>query len=66
MTHDWIQSLSESIRYIEDHLTVEIRLEDVSCRSYSSSSHFQLVFHLVIGMTVGEYIRLQTAESGGA
>jgi len=54
---NWIQSLSEAIRYIEEHLADDIRLEDVSCRSYSSSSHFQLVFHLIIGMTVGEYIR---------
>lgn len=54
---DWIPCLSKAIAYIEQHLTDEINLDEVSKESYSSSSHFQLVFHLVMGMTIGEYIR---------
>ncbi len=38
-------------------MTDEINIEKISCESYTSSSHFQLVFHLVMGMTIGEYIR---------
>ncbi len=54
---NWIQSLSRAIHYIENHLTNDIKIDDVSYQAYTSSSHFQLIFHVVIGITVGEYIR---------
>ena len=54
---NWIQSLSKSIQYIEDHLTDRISIDEISKQAYTSGSHFQLLFHLVFGMTVGEYIR---------
>jgi AraC-like DNA-binding protein len=54
---NWIQCLSEAIQYIEKHLTVEINTDEISGKAYSSSSHFQLIFHLVTGMTIGDYIR---------
>ena len=54
---NWIQSLSKAIHYIENHLTEDINIEDVAHHAYTSSSHFQLIFHVIIGMTVGEYIR---------
>lgn len=54
---NWIQCLSEAIHYIEKHLTNDINIDEVSNRANSSSSHFQFVFHVVMGMTIGEYIR---------
>ncbi|MCL2284734.1 MAG: AraC family transcriptional regulator, partial [Firmicutes bacterium] len=54
---NWIQCLSNAIQFIEKHLTNEINIDEVSSQTYTSSSHFQLIFHLVMGMTVGEYIR---------
>ena len=54
---DWIQCLSNALGYIEEHLTDEIVIDDISKHSYSSPSHFQLIFHLVMGITIGEYIR---------
>ncbi len=54
---NWIQSLSRAIYYIENHLTDDINIDNVSYQAYTSSSHFQLIFHMVIGITVGEYIR---------
>jgi AraC-like DNA-binding protein/Ca2+-binding EF-hand superfamily protein len=54
---NWIQCLSKSIQYIEDHLTDNISIDEISNQAYTSSSHFQLLFHLVFGITVGEYIR---------
>jgi AraC-like DNA-binding protein len=54
---NWIQGLSKAIDYIEKHLTDDISIEDVACQAYTSSSHFQLIFHVVTGITVGEYIR---------
>ena len=54
---NWIQCLSKAIDYIENHLTDDINIDEISTQSYTSGSHFQLVFHLVLGMTIGEYIR---------
>jgi len=54
---NWIQCLSKSIQYIEEHITDRISIDDIANQAYTSSSHFQLLFHLVFGMTVGEYIR---------
>ncbi len=54
---NWMHCLSTAIRYMESHLTDELSLEEVSRQAMTSNSHFQLLFHLVMGMTVGEYIR---------
>ncbi|MCL2362513.1 MAG: AraC family transcriptional regulator [Defluviitaleaceae bacterium] len=54
---NWIQNLSNAINYIEKNLTTDIAMEDVSNHAYSSNSHFQRIFHLVMGLTIGEYIR---------
>ena len=54
---EWIANLSKAIGYIEDNLTNDINLNDISRQAYSSSSHFQRIFHLVTGLTVGEYVR---------
>ena len=54
---DWIQGLSKAIRYIEDNLTGDLPVEEVARQAFASSAHFQFVFHVVTGMTIGEYIR---------
>jgi AraC-like DNA-binding protein len=54
---NWIQSLSRAIDIIEKNLTNELSIDELASQVYTSSSHFQLVFHLVMGITVGEYIR---------
>lgn len=54
---NWIQSLSKAIQYIENNLTNDICIDEVANHAYTSSSHFQLIFHVVMGMTIGDYIR---------
>ena len=54
---NWIQGLSKAIQFIENNLTNDIGVDEIASQAYTSSSHFQLVFHVVMGMTVGEYIR---------
>ena len=54
---NWIHTLSKAIQYIEAHLTANITVNQVAKRAYVSTSHFQLIFHVVMGVTVGEYIR---------
>ena len=54
---NWIQNLSKTVDFIEENLTSNICIDEVSRNAYSSSSHFQLIFHVVMGVPVGEYIR---------
>jgi AraC-like DNA-binding protein len=60
---NWIQCLSKAIDYIEKHLTDDISIDEISNKAFASNSHFQLIFHLVMGMTVGEYIRNRRLSS---
>lgn len=54
---DWIGSLTGAISYVEDNLTEDLSVDDVARHVYTSSSHFQFLFHVVTGITIGEYIR---------
>ena len=54
---NWIQSLSVAINFIEKHLTEDISVDKVAKHACSSSPHFQMIFHMVMGITIGEYIR---------
>lgn len=54
---DWITGIQKAIDYIEEHLLEEIDYKDVAAQSFSSSYHFQRVFSVLCGFTLGEYIR---------
>ena len=56
---DWITGMQKAIDYIEANLTEEIDYEKVAAESFSSSYHFQRVFSILCGYTLGEYIRLR-------
>ncbi len=36
---NWIQSLSRAIQYMEDHLTEDISIDDISCQAFTSSRY---------------------------
>ena len=63
---DWITGLQKAIDYIEANLTEAIDYEKVAAESYSSSYHFQRVFSILCGYTLGEYIRLRRLSLAGA
>ena len=63
---DWITGMQKAIDYIEAHLTEEIDYERVAAESFSSSYHFQRVFSILCGYTLGEYIRLRRLTLAGA
>ena len=54
---DWITGIQRAIDYIEGNLTETIDYEEVAKQCYSSSYHFQRVFSILCGFTLGEYIR---------
>ena len=63
---DWIIGLQKAIDYIEDNLTENIDYDIVAAQSFSSSYHFQRVFSILCGFTVGEYIRKRRLSLAGA
>jgi len=54
---EWIAGIQRAIDYIEDHIAEELDYEAISRESFSSSFHFQRVFSILCGYTLGEYIR---------
>jgi len=62
---DWITGIQNAINYIEDHLTEELDYEAIARESFSSSFHFQRVFSILCGYTLGEYIRNRRLTMAG-
>ena len=63
---DWVMGLQNAVNYIEDHLTEAIDYETAAAQSCSSSYHFQRVFSILCGFTLGEYIRNRRLSLAGA
>ena len=63
---DWTTGLQKAIDYIEDHLLEKIDYDAVAAQSFSSSYHFQRIFCILCGFTVGEYIRNRRLSLAGA
>lgn len=51
---DGIQS---AIKYIEENITEELDINDIAARAYVSAFHFQRMFSVLCGISVGEYVR---------
>ena len=62
---DWITGIQRAVNYIEDHITEEIDYELVARESLSSGYHFQRVFSILCGYTLGEYIRNRRLSLAG-
>ena len=62
---DWIQGIQRAIDYIEENITEKIDYEEVAKQAYSSSYHFQRVFGITCGFTLGEYIRRRKLTLAG-
>ena len=54
---EWIVGIQNAIDYIENNITEELDYELIAKESFSSSFHFQRVFSILCGYTLGEYIR---------
>ena len=63
---EWINGMQRALAYIEEHLIEEIDYEEVAKQSFSSSFHFQRVFSILCGYTLGEYIRNRRLTLAGA
>lgn len=63
---DWIMSLQRAIDYIEEHITEELDYSAIAKIACSSSYHFQKVFGLLCGRTLGQYIRERRLTLAGS
>lgn len=64
-TMDWIQGIKRAIDYVEANITKEIDFEEVAQQSYSSPFHFQRVFGILCGYSLGDYIRKRRLSLAG-
>ncbi len=62
----WIEGIGEAIRCIEENITEELRIEDISGKAFLSPFYFQKGFAMLCGHTVGEYIRLRRLSLAGS
>ena len=62
---DWITGIQNAIDYVEAHLDGEIDYDAVARASFSSTHHFQRVFSILCGYTLGEYIRSRRLSLAG-
>lgn len=62
---DWIQGIQRAIDYVEANMTEEIDFEEVARQAYSSSFHFQRVFGILCGLSLGDYIRMRRLSLAG-
>ena len=62
---DWIQGIQRAIDYVEAHITEAIDFEEVGKQAYSSSFHFQRVFGILCGLSLGDYIRMRRLSLAG-
>jgi len=56
---DWITGIQRALDYTEAHLTEEIDYEFVAKQAYSSAFHFQRMFSMLCGFSLGDYIRMR-------
>lgn len=63
---NFITGIQNAIDYIELHLTEHINYDELAEKSGYSSYHFQRVFGMLCGFTVGEYIRNRRLSLAGS
>lgn len=56
---DWITGIQRALDYVETHLTEEIDYEAVAKQALSSAFHFQRMFGMLCGFSLGDYIRMR-------
>lgn len=54
---DWVMGMQRAIDYVEAHITEDLDYDEIARQGYSTAYHFQRVFGLLCGYTLGEYIR---------
>lgn len=56
---DWITGIQRALDYTEAHLTEDIDYAEIAKQALSSAFHFQRMFGIVCGFSLGDYIRMR-------
>ena len=56
---DWITGIQKALDYTENHLTDTIDYDAAAKQACSSAFHFQRMFSMLCGFTLGDYIRMR-------
>ncbi len=62
---DWITGIQRAVDYVEAHITEPVDYEEAAKLACSSSFHFQRVFSILCGFTLGDYIRMRRLSLAG-
>ena len=63
---DWISGIQKAVDYVEDHITEELDYSEIAGQAYSSGFHFQRIFSILCGYTLGDYIRMRRLTLAGS
>lgn len=65
-THmEWVEAISRAVEYMEEHLTDELTVEEISDQVNISPFYFQKGFSLLCGFSIKEYIRSRRLALAG-
>lgn len=56
---DWISGIQRALNFTEEHMRENIDFEEVAKQAYSSQFHFQRIFTMLCGFSLGDYIRMR-------
>jgi len=62
---NWIVGIQHAIDYVEENIKEELDYDEIAKQAYSSNFHFQRVFGILCGYTLGEYIRARRLALAG-
>ena len=62
---NWISGIQKAVDYVEEHITMDLDFSEIAKQAYSSSFHFQRVFGILCGFTLGDYIRMRRLTLAG-
>ena len=50
---DWISGIQKAVDYVEAHITEDLDYNKIAKQAYSSPFHFQRIFSILCGYTLG-------------
>lgn len=54
---EWLSAMNRAIDHLEANMTQKLDIEEVAKLAFSSTFHFQRMYHMLTGVTVAEYVR---------
>lgn len=62
---DMVEGIQRAVDFIEDNLCENLDIKEIAGQAYLSGYHFQRLFSVICGVSVGEYIRSRRLTLAG-